>query len=804
MSLSVMLLLIVTLPLAAAAVEGEGQAQQPAGQGQVAPETAFTSEIGMWYTMWWDDEPPFDSHWTEWSRYVPVLGDYHSGDAETIRTHMQWAKQAGVDFMILDDTNGHYNDAGNIAAHIDEVFAVVEAMPAGTAPKLALAIGYGQWGANDLAAHQAEADLVYEQYASSPVYYQWKGKPLLINYTSPTWFYRWDDERFTVRMATGKVSDGAMIAPATGLWGWVFDQQLDNEEVVGVMPGWGTAHMGRPTTPIERAGGQLYSDMWMEALRRNPEAVVIASFNDFAEETAIEAATPRSDQQLMYTDGYGNAAPDWYEQLTAGYAGLKAGYREGYYYQEENSEQLYQYVNGQLEAASALPPGKPTIVLPVGYMDGTMAPWEGAAGGGPGGISYKPEWIAANLLTHWLQHVQGADDSAWHYYTKLASGTELAGLQHGAEFSYIQPSELELMYSQAPPGTATPLRAGFKAHPAWNGENGWAIAEVELELPQAPTLYLTYIPGKVNLASDGITVSVHVNGSEAAAQWITGDAGWRERVYVDVSEHAGQLVTIRFQVGWGEEQLGADASPAYDSFLIGEPLIVTDKPAGENPDGEARSGPGGGEGSGIATEWADIRGHWAELHLQAALKAGIINGYPDGSFRPDAPVTRAQFIAMLARAMQLSAAGSAAGSITDSAVGSIADGSVRLPFSDRKQIGGWALGAIAAAVEAGIVQGYPDGRFQPNAALARSELAVLLGRAAGFERRAGSEEQAGIQQVFADQADIPPWAADAVQGLHEAGLLEGRGGNRYLPLSIASRAEAATVVMRWVNWMRTI
>src|SRR5690606_12096344 len=53
---------------------------------------------------------------------------------------------------------------------------------------------------------------------------------------------------------------------------------------------------------------------------------------------------------------------------------------------------------------------------------------------------------------------------------------------------------------------------------------------------------------------------------------------------------------------------------------------------------------------------SDLRGHWAEKEVTALQEAGVILGYPDGTFRPDNPVTRAEFVTILNRAGRLDAA----------------------------------------------------------------------------------------------------------------------------------------------------
>ncbi len=525
----------------------------------------FHPQIGIWYTVWWDDEKPYSDHWQDWTRYRPVLGDYASDDPDIIRAHMQWIKQAGIDYVILDDTNSHFADGGNLANNIEAIFDVVESMPEGTAPKLAFAIGAGQYAGNSVEAHMKEVDLIFEQYANRPSYYYWKGKPLLVDYTTPDWFYKWDDERFTVRWATGSTGDAASVAPDTGLWGWVFNEYVPNKEVFGVMPGWGTAHQGRPTTPIDREDGKLYTDLWTEAVKRNPEMIVIASFNDHAEEIGIEAITPRSADVKPWVDAYGTPTPDWYEQITKGYASLRQGFMEDFYYKPENGKQIYRYHNGRMVEQSAAPRGKPVIVVPEAYFTGKFLKDE----------TKKPNKnVAVDVFQTWVDDFKGIKKS-WGYETLLENGNTVQGMSNGAEFYDIKKSGLDPMFTQIVDPKQRIVRKGFKAHPAWLDSKGWSLGKVAVKLPKAKKLYLTYYPGKVNTLSDGIVSSVIVNGRTTDTQWVTGEAGWKSKVVIDLSKYAGQSIELAFKVGWGQEKLGDEATTAYDAFLIGDPLIVT-------------------------------------------------------------------------------------------------------------------------------------------------------------------------------------------------------------------------------------
>lgn len=108
--------------------------------------------------------------------------------------------------------------------------------------------------------------------------------------------------------------------------------------------------------------------------------------------------------------------------------------------------------------------------------------------------------------------------------------------------------------------------------------------------------------------------------------------------------------------------------------------------------------------------FSDTRWHWANREIAAAVRVGLFEGYPDGTFRPDAPVTRAEMTAVLARMLEASLEGRGAG------------------FSDLTE-SHWAYHEIIALSQMGILNGYTDGTFRPDAAITRGEGAAILGRA---------------------------------------------------------------------------
>lgn len=171
----------------------------------------------------------------------------------------------------------------------------------------------------------------------------------------------------------------------------------------------------------------------------------------------------------------------------------------------------------------------------------------------------------------------------------------------------------------------------------------------------------------------------------------------------------------------------------------------------------------------------DTAGHWAEASIREAVARGFVNGYPDGSFKPNGAVTRAEFAVMLTKALQLS---------------EDAEAALELSFTDRESIRPWAQNAIVQALQAGIIRGYEDGSFRPGKEVTRAEMMSMLARAAGMKMGTGNVTS------FADDEQIPAWAKGAVAAMQEQGLIAGRDDNRFAPQETATRAEAITIILR--------
>lgn len=176
--------------------------------------------------------------------------------------------------------------------------------------------------------------------------------------------------------------------------------------------------------------------------------------------------------------------------------------------------------------------------------------------------------------------------------------------------------------------------------------------------------------------------------------------------------------------------------------------------------------------------------HWAFASVERAAELGLVTGYSDGTFRPDTPVTRAQFVLMLWRMCGKPAAAKAA---------SFADASAD-----------WYQDALSWAVGKGYVNGLSDTRFGPDAPITRQQAMAILFRLNGGQ--SGTElTLTGIyEQTFADSTTIASWAKDATWWAVYHELVSGVGGSRIAPEANASRAQIAAILLRYADQFMTM
>ncbi|MGM9578293.1 MAG: S-layer homology domain-containing protein [Evtepia sp.] len=192
-----------------------------------------------------------------------------------------------------------------------------------------------------------------------------------------------------------------------------------------------------------------------------------------------------------------------------------------------------------------------------------------------------------------------------------------------------------------------------------------------------------------------------------------------------------------------------------------------------------------------ATDYSD---HWAKEEIQTALQAGWVSGYPDGSFRPEETITRAEFTRMLLAAFRLTP--------DSETVQFMANHSQpQTPLEDME--GHWLTeqGWLQAALVSGLVvsDDYNEHCFRPEKPVSRREIALMTVRALGLVYPAQTQDQ---PLEAADGEDIPEWVRGYIRLGLEAGILTGYPDGAFRHEGTATRGEAAAMVARAVQYAR--
>ncbi len=180
----------------------------------------------------------------------------------------------------------------------------------------------------------------------------------------------------------------------------------------------------------------------------------------------------------------------------------------------------------------------------------------------------------------------------------------------------------------------------------------------------------------------------------------------------------------------------------------------------------------------------DTAGHWARESISRMAEKGITAGYSDGTFKPEAQVTRNEIAAMMVRLLQSEPA-----SAEDLQY-------INNSFADAGDIPAWALEAAAVALREGLVSGClrQDGTsvFEGGRAVNRAELAVMMARV--IERKLGQTEPKTLD--FTDNSLIPGWAGRSVGIVYDRGIAGGYPDRTFRAEKPVTRAEAASMIMR--------
>ncbi|MUG92929.1 beta-Ig-H3/fasciclin [Scytonema sp. UIC 10036] len=175
------------------------------------------------------------------------------------------------------------------------------------------------------------------------------------------------------------------------------------------------------------------------------------------------------------------------------------------------------------------------------------------------------------------------------------------------------------------------------------------------------------------------------------------------------------------------------------------------------------------------TNFPDVgSNYWAQPFIQALAARDIIVGFPDGTYRPDQPVTRAEFAAMIQKAFNQN-------QVRQLPQGGFRD--VRSAY--------WAASAIQEAYETGFMSGYPGNLFVPNERIPKVQAIISLASGLGLTASSTSTEQV-LTTYYTDASTIPSYALSGVASATQANLVVNYPNVNVLnPLTALTRAEAA-------------
>ncbi|MFR6436800.1 MAG: S-layer homology domain-containing protein [Peptoniphilaceae bacterium] len=330
--------------------------------------------------------------------------------------------------------------------------------------------------------------------------------------------------------------------------------------------------------------------------------------------------------------------------------------------------------------------------------------------------------------------LEGKKDQPAEYGSyKVKPGTDLD--------SYVNPTAKQTIFKL--------INATADVGPTWFPENHFVsdknnifTAEARLPMSKAPVVD-KIVAGDKKVTGEGVpgaTIEVTFPGVKTPVKTTVGTNGtWSVNVPKGITLYAKDTITV-VQT---EKNKNPKAVTAVVEAKSGDSLIVTpvvpggkkadDKKAQEKPstatitgyingypDGTFRPGKSmtRAEAASILAKlqrlpltdsskpaFSDADG-WYNAVINAVVKAGYMKGYPDGSFKPDKPISRAEFATMLSHFMSAKTASN--------------------PFTDTN--GNWAKEAIDKAYAQGIIKGYEDNTFRPAADVSRAEAVAMVNR----------------------------------------------------------------------------
>ena len=301
-------------------------------------------EVGMWFSTWYSyEEPGSNDHkqdlWKNWDiRYKPLLsnntfGYYDSNNHDEIMFQLASIASANIDFLIFDQTNNIYVDNGFIYKRALKTVEYITEYNDSNVNKIyyCSAIGGIQWK-NTIEEKgesiEYEAEILWNNFVNSKYgkyHYYYNHKPVLVIYGDggeDAWNKYTGDKTYSNKFSIFYADNNSK----PGYWGWAYDEGVKlNKQSIVVMPGW----HNKNDHQVKRNNGKTYKEFWNAVLDYAylPKFVIINSFNEYAEGTAIWPADtkdiPKSehkdDNDVWYDETGQKIDPYYYWNLTLDY-----------------------------------------------------------------------------------------------------------------------------------------------------------------------------------------------------------------------------------------------------------------------------------------------------------------------------------------------------------------------------------------------------------------------------------------------------------------------------------------------------
>lgn len=245
-----------------------------------------------------------------------------------------------------------------------------------------------------------------------------------------------------------------------------------------------------------------------------------------------------------------------------------------------------------------------------------------------------------------------------------------------------------------------------------------------------------------------------------------------DQVTITVSPDEAYLLDDLTVTSGGKDVALTDNGDGTYTFTMPSGDVAITATFAEDPNWEEPEAPA----TDVSEIFTDVpANHWAKAAIQYAYDNGLMTGVSDTAFAPEATTTRAMIVSMLARMENVTSADSA--------------GFTDVSGSD------WYATAVNWAASEGIVGGFGDGTFQPNAPITREQMASILYRYAEYK---GLDVSARTDlSHYSDQPSV--WAEDVMQWAVAEGLFAGVTDDQLQPQGQATRAQVAAIMQRFLE-----